>query len=279
MAEVDTTLHSAVNELKRLGSKCGHGISVAAGCDIFVKFVTRKNLEKDHIKTALKAMRERGNAFAEISSRSRAKIASLGRQFIRDEMTILCHGFSRVVLALLVEASKTTRFSVILTEGRPENEASAMFAKRLCEDAKVPVRMILDSAAGYVMDKVDMVLLGAEAVVENGGIVNKIGTNGLTIIAKAYTTPVYVACESYKFSRIFPLSQTDIPLSQEALKRARVNDSELKARDFKSLSKCNVPVLNPLVDYTPPEFITFLLTDLGVFTPSAVSDELIKLHQ
>ena len=157
MAEVDTTLHSAVNELKRLGSKCGHGISVAAGCDIFVKFVTRKNLEKDHIKTALKAMRERGNAFAEISSRSRAKIASLGRQFIRDEMTILCHGFSRVVLALLVEASKTTRFSVIVTEGRPENEASVMFAKRLCEDAKVPVRMILDSAAGYVMDKVDMV--------------------------------------------------------------------------------------------------------------------------
>ena len=45
MAEVDTTLHSAVNELKRLGSKCGHGISVAAGCDIFVKFVTRKNLD------------------------------------------------------------------------------------------------------------------------------------------------------------------------------------------------------------------------------------------
>ena len=120
---------------------------------------------------------------------------------------------------------------------------------------------------------------GAEAVVENGGIVNKIGTNGLTIIAKTYTTPVYVACESYKFSRIFPLSQTDIPLSQDALKCAQVNDAELKSKDFKSLSTCDVPVLNPLVDYTPPEFITFLLTDLGVFTPSAVSDELIKLHQ
>ena len=163
MAEVDTTLYRAVNELKRLGSQCGHGISVAAGCDIFVKFVTRKNLEKDNIKTVLNAMRERGQAFAEISSRSRAKIASLGRQFIRDEMTILCHGFSRVVLALLQEASKTTRFNVILTEGRPESEHSALFAKRLCEDAKVPVRMILDSAVGYVMDKVDVVLLGTHA--------------------------------------------------------------------------------------------------------------------
>ena len=102
MIQVNKTLHEAVRELKRLGYQYGHGISVTAGCDIFLKFVTRKNLEKyDNITTALEAMRERGNAFAEISSRSRAKIAHLGKQFIRDEMTILCHGFSRVVLALL----------------------------------------------------------------------------------------------------------------------------------------------------------------------------------
>lgn len=35
---------------------------------------------------------------------------------------------------------------------------------------------------------------------------------------------------------------------------------------------------NPIVDYTPPQYITLLLTDLGVLTPSGVSDELIKLY-
>ena len=35
----------------------------------------------------------------------------------------------------------------------------------------------------------------------------------------------------------------------------------------------------PAVDYTPPEYITLLFTDLGVLTPSAVSDELIRLYQ
>ena len=35
---------------------------------------------------------------------------------------------------------------------------------------------------------------------------------------------------------------------------------------------------NPLVDYTPPNYITLLFTDLGVLTPSGVSDELIKLY-
>ena len=35
---------------------------------------------------------------------------------------------------------------------------------------------------------------------------------------------------------------------------------------------------HPLVDYTPPAYITLLFTDLGVLTPSAISDELIKLY-
>lgn len=35
---------------------------------------------------------------------------------------------------------------------------------------------------------------------------------------------------------------------------------------------------HPWVDYTPPSLITLLFTDLGVLTPSAVSDELIKLY-
>ena len=33
----------------------------------------------------------------------------------------------------------------------------------------------------------------------------------------------------------------------------------------------------PSRDYTPPNYVTMLFTDLGVLTPSAVSDELIKL--
>ena len=32
-------------------------------------------------------------------------------------------------------------------------------------------------------------------------------------------------------------------------------------------------------DYTPPQYITLLFTDLGILTPSAVSDELLKLYQ
>lgn len=40
--------------------------------------------------------------------------------------------------------------------------------------ADIPCTLILDSAVGYVMEQVDFVMVGAEGVVESGGIVNKV---------------------------------------------------------------------------------------------------------
>jgi translation initiation factor eIF-2B subunit alpha len=51
------------------------------------------------------------------------------------------------------------------------------------------------------------VLLGAEGVVENGGVINKLGTYQIALCAKALNKPFYVAAESYKFARLYPLSQ------------------------------------------------------------------------
>lgn len=50
------------------------------------------------------------------------------------------------------------------------------------------------------------------------------------------------------------------------------------AGDSKSSSPDPLAAEHPLVDYTPPTLVTLLFTDLGILTPSAVSDELIKLY-
>jgi translation initiation factor eIF-2B subunit alpha len=46
--------------------------------------------------------------------------------------------------------------------------------------------------------RVDMVLVGAEGVVESGGVINKLGTYQAALAAHAHNTPFYVAAESYK---------------------------------------------------------------------------------
>ena len=174
--------------------------------------------------------------------------------------TILTHSRSRVVLKLLkAAANQKRRFNVFVTESTPDKSGHEMHEQ--LKEAGIPSTVILDGAVGYIMEKVDFVLVGAEGVVESGGIINKIGTYQIAIVAKAANKPFHVVAESYKFVRLYPLSQHDVPN-----KWKYSYTSEPTYED------------HPLVDYTPPSYINLLFTDLGVLTPSAVSDELIKLY-
>ena len=163
-----------------------------------------------------------------------------------------------------------------------------------------------------------MVLVGAEAVVESGGIVNKLGTYPMAMVAKLFNKPMYCAVESYKFARVYPLTQADLPKHTEtplippsgltvSMRTGTTNlspsldeyddlvDQKVETNDFNnieitgfksSVSMDNIETLgtnfiteNPACDYTPASYLTLLFTDLGVLTPAAVSDELIRLYQ
>ncbi|KAK2076372.1 hypothetical protein QBZ16_000897 [Prototheca wickerhamii] len=255
----------AVAAIQALTTVIRLSTATTAGCELFLRYTTRTSaLEMDNFELAKKRLIERGRHFAETSKRARATIAEEGQRFIRSGFTILCHGLSRVVLAILRKAAAAgTQFSVILTEGRPDE--TGITTARAISDLHVPTSVILDSGVGYCMDRVDLVLVGAEAVAENGGVINKLGTFQIAIVAKAHSVPVYVAAESYKFARLYPLSQHDLPLERKQL-------------DFGPLLPTGVLIDNPSRDFTPPAYISLLFTDLGVLTPAAVSDELIQLY-
>jgi len=133
----------------------------------------------------------------------------------------------------------------------------------------------------------DIVLVGAEGAIENGGIFNKIGTYALGIVARELDKPLYVAAESYKFARLFPLNQRDLPDRAMGggakLRFADTTTTYSSTTSSKEGTFISLPdplkVENPSCDYTPAKYITLLFTDLGVLTPSAVSDELIRLYQ
>ena len=167
-------------------------------------------------------------------------------------------------------------------------------AKELVQ-AGVAAKLLIDSAVAYAMDEVDMVFVGADGVVESGGIINMMGTYQIALVAHSMNKPVYVAAECYKvlfhrsllfvsilflsislfidcfswgmgqFARLYPLDQKDLAPA-------------LRPVDFGMAVPAGAEVEMSARDYTPPEFLTLLFTDLGVLTPSAVSDELIKLY-
>ena len=63
--------------------------------------------------------------------------------------------------------------------------------------AGIPATVVLDSAVAYVMDKVDFVLVGSEAVVESGGLINAVGSNQIAIIARSANKPFYALAERH----------------------------------------------------------------------------------
>ncbi|BDA47107.1 Translation initiation factor eIF-2B subunit alpha [Coccomyxa sp. Obi] len=266
-----TTMMGLEKELKDAASsleRCNEtAISLKAGCQLFLRYITRTSaLEMENFEAAKARIIERGNYFAETSVRARATIAELGARFIRPGSILLVHGHSRVVLALLRKAvAQGIQFSVVITEGRPD-ETGLTMAQAL-DNMRVPTIAILDCAVAFALEafRVDMVLVGAEGVVENGGVINKLGTFQAALAASCHNIPFYVAAESYKFARLYPLGQRDLPI-------------ERKHVDFGPLMPRNTHIENPSRDYTPPKYISLLFTDLGVLTPAAVSDELIQLY-
>ncbi|XP_023943571.1 translation initiation factor eIF-2B subunit alpha [Bicyclus anynana] len=258
--ELHLNLQLAVDAMRH----CDQPVTaVSSGCKLFMRFITFAKLDDKSFEECEQIMLQRGQIFLDTLLEARGKVAKQALPFISDGCKILTHSRSRVVLQAMLEAAEDNkRFEVFVTMSCPDNSGERMHKELVA--AGIEATLILDSAVGYIMEQVDIVMLGAEGVTESGGIINKIGTYTLAMAALELKKPVYVLTESFKFSRVYPLNQRDIP------------------KEFKYLSSAlksgNLSKQHPLVDYTPPAYITLLFTDLGILTPSAVSDELIKLY-
>jgi len=261
------TIHGLLESLKLcmkvVKDASSSSTSVQSGCELFVRFITllaRSLLEDKDFQKSKQVMVERGMTYLKRVELSRGKIAQLCKPFIRDGTTLLIHSFSRVVLETLkLAAQSQIRFTVYVTESRPDDSGKTMVES--LEAANIPCTLILDAAVGYIMERVDIVLVGAEGIVESGGIINKIGSYSVALAAHASNKPFYVLSESFKFVRLYPLKQEDTP---------NIHTYDMTTGDRQTS--------HPVVDYTPPAYITLLFTDLGILTPSAVSDQLISLY-
>lgn len=162
---------------------------------------------------------------------------------------------------LLGAADKKIRFRVYVTESRTSGDGIEM--AQLLRARGIPTSLIADATVGYVMSKVDKIFVGAEGVAESGGVINESGTYQIGVLASVANIPFYVVTESHKFVRLYPVSPSDIP-NEHSLEFTVIN----KEDELKEL---------PAVDFTPHQYITALITDIGVLTTSGVSEELIKI--
>ncbi|SLM35071.1 translation initiation factor eif-2b alpha [Lasallia pustulata] len=331
-----TTISETLSLLATSTSTLKHAIpnpiSLSAGTDLFQRYLitTLQRPERpphpsDSHGHDLRALRNHllsnGRLFVQRAKESRAAIARFGKSFVRDGSVVLTNGGSRVVGALLKAAAEdregSVRFRVIYVLGQcaPGGEVEGAGIVRELRRSGVPVATVPEAAVAYSMGKVDVVIVGAEGVVENGGVISRLGTFQIGVLARSAGKPFYVVAESHKFVRLYPLGQYDLPIEQKVVDFTTVvaGDEEggrgdeapgevrqerwtaetpvVKERReyFGEMESTGVQVevgagggaggggRHDAVDFTPPDLITALITESGVLTPSAVSEELIKI--
>jgi methylthioribose-1-phosphate isomerase len=141
-------------------------------------------------------------------------------------------------------------------------QGSRLTAFELAHD-KIPVKLIVDSAAAQVMSRgaIDKIIVGADRILKTGHVTNKIGTLPIALAGKFYGVPFYVAA---------PVSTIDMATDPSMVVIEERDEREVLYVAGRRVAPRNVGALNPAFDVTPPELVTGIVTDRGVAGPPFV---------
>lgn len=177
---------------------------------------------------------------------------------------VLTHSASAAVAAALLLGFEQGRVTqVICTESRPQLEGQAL-ARDLAA-AGLPVLFVVDAAAYEVLAQADAVWLGADALAM-AGVVNKIGSAGLAVLAGQRGIPVIVLAGRDK---VWPAALSAAPPVADR------DPAEVWAG-----APPGVTVVNRYFDLTPWSAVTAVVMEDGVLKPEAVQAlaERVNVH-
>lgn len=198
------------------------------------------------------------------------KISEYGLSLLKDGDGILTHcnagelatsRYGTGLGPLILGKEKGYNFKVFSDETRPLLQGARLTSYEL-EKAGIDVTLICDNMASLVMKKgmINAVLVGCDRVAANGDTANKIGTNGVAVLAKYYGIPFYVL-GPYSTVDFKCKSGNDIVIEER-------DGEEIKEKYFeKPTALAETKCFNPAFDITDSSLITAIITDKGIAYP------------
>ena len=223
---------------------------------------------KTHTAIAVRLIEE-AKAIHRQDIESNMRMGKFGAELLPSSGTILTHcnagalatagyGTALGVIRAAVESGK--RLRVLADETRPFLQGARLTAWELWKD-DIDVRVISDNMAGSFMYQglVDAVIVGADRIAANGDVANKIGTYSVAVLARQHDIPFYVAA---------PLSTLDLTIPDGSHITIEQRDpTEVTHIGGARIVPEGVSVFNPAFDVTPHEFVTAIITEVGVARP------------
>ncbi len=213
------------------------------------------------VEEALKIMEE------DIEANKR--IGEYGARLIEDGDRILTHcnagalataGYGTALGVIRTAHAQGKRIRVYACETRPRLQGARLTVWELMRDG-IPVKLITDNMAAFLMQRgeVSKVIVGADRIIaKTGHVINKIGTLSHAIAAKYYGIPFLVAA---------PTSTIDFESRVEEVIIEERDPREVLYIEGRRIAPEGVEVWNPAFDITPPDLVSYIITEKGVFKP------------
>jgi methylthioribose-1-phosphate isomerase len=170
------------------------------------------------------------------------------------ELATVEYGTALGIVRAAWEEGKKIR--VIADETRPLLQGARLTTYELKRDG-IPVTLITDSMAGYVMSKglVNKVIVGADRIVQDA-VFNKIGTYSVAVLAQEHKIPFYVAAPSSTF---------DLTRKAEDITIEERRSEEVTYVGCQQIAPNGIGVMNPAFDSTPLKYVSAIITEKRVY--------------
>lgn len=210
---------------------------------------------------------------AEEEVQASRKIGEHGAALLSDGDRILTHcntgtlatvSYGTALAPIRTAIKSGMRLQVFATETRPRLQGARLTTFELLSD-RIPITLIVDGAAGYVIERgmVNKVIVGADRITRRF-VANKVGTYLLALAARKHDVPFYVAA---------PLSTFDLGSGGTDIRIEERDPQEVTHIGGKRIAPRGVRVLNPAFDLTPIELVSAFITEKGVLSTEEVMSQ------
>ena len=138
------------------------------------------------------------------------RIFDNGWSYFKDVDRVITISNSHTVAQFLINLYDQKRLKeIIICESRPVMEGRLMAEKFLSKG--IHVRLIIEASISAFLDVADAAIIGADKILQDGSIINKIGSRQLAILCKYFNIPLYVIADKSKFSNSDKFQQVERP--------------------------------------------------------------------
>ncbi|EJU05665.1 nagb/rpia/CoA transferase-like protein [Dacryopinax primogenitus] len=191
-------------------------------------------------------------------------VAKTARDHIYDGEIILTLSYSRTIEQFLKSAARDRHFTVIVAETAPSYSGRQMATA--LSSLNIPTVLIPDSSIYPLMPRITKVILGAHAILANGGLFTQTGCALAAAAARAHSTPVVVCAGQFKLTPAWNLyheyAALDFAGPEKVISFEEGGGGERASKPLE--------VVNPVYDYVAPELVDVLITNDGDHPPPYV---------